>query len=290
MSRILIFIVILLFSGNIRAQVEVQADYNSIGDCLFSAYNNSGVPVYLQINFADLENTYFSEPLPYIKKLIPGFNNLFTLPRDPNADVPRFNYDIKMYRSDPMAKIDLDFPYLIPFEPGKRVKVFDVNEIDGFWGKNGLESWSATGFYANPGDKIFAARNGLVVEIAGVEKKGDPKTWYHAWNNALTLLQPDGTLICYHNISIQQGKLKIGDYVYAGQEIGRVTSGADNMKVLIFHDSMLSKTILFVIPQFLIDKTDISILNSSTEYVVVHPREIRALEMSKKEQRRFLGK
>jgi len=289
MKRLLIFIFVIFVINSVKAQVEVQADYNGVGDCIFSAYNNSAVPIYLQINFADLENTYFSEPLPYIKKLAPGFNSLFTLPRDPDADVPRFNYDIKMFRSDPAAKVDLDFPYLIPFEPGKKVRVFDVKEIDGFWGKDDLDSWTATGFYASFGDAVYATRNGIVVEIVGVERKGDPKSWYHAWNNSITLLQPDGTLICYHNVTVPQGKLKVGDAVYSGQEIARV-SKADCLEVLIFHDSLYSKDLLFVIPKFVIDGVTNGILNSSAEYYVLHPTEVRALEMSKKEQRRILGK
>ncbi|MCK3684900.1 M23 family metallopeptidase [Maribellus sp. YY47] len=289
MKRLLIFIFAVFVINNLKAQVEVQADYNAVGDCLFSAYNNSPVPVYLQINFADLENTYFSEPLPYVKKISTGFNSLFTLPRDPNAGVPRFNYDIKMFRSDPVARVDLDFPYLIPFELGKKVKVFDVKQIDGFWGKEGLDSWTATGFYASPGEIVCAARNGIIAEIAGAVKNGDPKSWYHTWNNSITLLQPDGTLICYHNVTVDQGKFKIGDPVYAGQEIARVTN-ADKVIVLIFHDSLYAKNLLFVIPKFVIDENTTGILNSSTEYFVVHPKEVRGREMNKKEQRRFLGK
>lgn len=290
MRRLLIFIAVLFSCHNLKAQVQVQADYNALGDCLFSAYNNATVPVYLQINFADLENTYFSEPLPYVKRLAPGFNNLFTLPRDPDADVPRFNYDIKTFRSDPMAQVDLDFPYLMPFAPGSKVTVFDVKEINGFWGKDGLDSWSATGFEAKPGDAVYAARTGIVVEIVGAERKGDPKSWYHAWNNSITLLQPDGTLICYRNVVASSEKLKVGDILYAGQEMGKVAGGADNIKLLIFHDSLHTRNLLFVIPQFVTDETGNGILNSSTTYTVAHPREIRALEMSKKEQRRILGK
>ncbi|MDX1284882.1 MAG: hypothetical protein R3182_07720, partial [Draconibacterium sp.] len=72
------YLLIILFSLHllsVNAQsVEVQADYNAIGDCIFSAYNNSGVPMYLHLNFGDLQNTSFSEPLPYVKRLTPGFN------------------------------------------------------------------------------------------------------------------------------------------------------------------------------------------------------------------------
>ena len=61
--------------------VEVRADYTGVGDVQFVAYNNTEAPLYLNIDFADLENTTFNEPLPYIKLLEPGFNNLFMLLR-----------------------------------------------------------------------------------------------------------------------------------------------------------------------------------------------------------------
>ena len=283
------FLMMSVFRGAAQS-VEVQYDYNATGDCIFGAYNNSKAPLFLHINFADLENTSFSEPLPYVKRLNPGFTNLFTLLRDPDGGVPRFNYEIKVYRSDPMARIDLEFPYLIPFEEGRRVKVFEVDEIDGFWGSEGLDSWSATGFYAQPGDKIFASRNGVVVELTGATRSGDPSGWYNTWINAITLLQPDGSLICYHNVVNSAKSMKVGDQVYAGQEIGQAAKGTDNVTVLIYHESMFTKYPLFVIPEFVVDEGEQHILSSTVTYNVVHPDEIRGLEMSKKERRQILGK
>src|SRR5680860_339296 len=126
--------------------VEVQANYNSIGDVNFIAYNNSKTPLFLNVDFADLENTMFNEPLPYVKLIEPGFNTLFTLERDLDAGVPRFNYQIKYFRSNPIAEVNLDFPYLIPFAPGIKLHSFDVKSIAGFWGAEEPESWTATGF------------------------------------------------------------------------------------------------------------------------------------------------
>ena len=279
------FFTVMLFQ--VFAQpVEVQYDYNAMGDCIFGAYNNSKAPLFLHINFADLENTTFGEPLPYVKRLSPGFTNLFTLLRDPDGGVPRFNYEIKVYRSDPMAKIDLEFPYLIPFEEGRKVQVFDVEEIDGFWGSEGLDSWSATGFYAIPGDKVFACRKAVVVEVMGARRTG----WYNTWNNVITLLHPDGSLICYRNVVDAEELLEVGDQVYAGQQIGQVANGVDNIKLLIYHESMFTEDPLFLIPEFVVSEQNQSILNSTSSYVVVHPYEIRGLEMSKKEQKKILGK
>ena len=191
-----LFLLTLLVKGAFAQLVSVQADYTSLGDCVFSATNNAKVPMYLHINFADIENTTFNEPLPYIKLLTPGYNNLFTLQRDPDADVPRFNYEIKSFRSNPAADVDLDFPYLIPLEEGRQVQVFDVKNIDGFWGTEGLESWHATGFVVTPGESVYASRNGIVAEVVGETRTGDSRLWYHTWKNSITLLQPAGTLMC----------------------------------------------------------------------------------------------
>lgn len=287
------FFLFVLFIGllfNSKAQsVEIQYDYNSMGDCIFGAYNNSPAPLFLQLNFADLENTTFPEPLPYVKQLEPGFTNLFTLLRDPDAGVPRFNYELKVFRSNPLAKIDLKFPYLIPFEPGKDVTIFDVEAIDGFWGSQGLDSWSATGFFAKAGDKVFAIRNGIVVEIAGQTRSGEPTNWYNTWTNALTVLQPDGSLLCYHNLQTDK-TLKVGEKIFAGQPIGKVVHGENSLTLLMYYESMFSKFPVFIIPQFVTGIESKGILISTTQYSVVHPPEIRGLEMSKKERRKILGK
>jgi len=286
----LIFLTVFLFSlTESHAQlVEVQANYNNVGDVDFVAYNNSPVPLYLNLDFADLENTVFREPLPYIQLLDPGFNTLFTLLREPDAGVPRFNYQLKIFRSDPMAMVELDFPYLIPLTEGREVEVFEVKSLDGFWGSEEPDSWNATGFVVQSGEPVFASRNGIVVEIVGAQRIGDPQTWYHTWTNSITVLQPDGTLICYHNVLNNNKKLKLGEKIYAGQQLGIVASGTTGLVLLIFQHSLNSVDLRFVIPQFVTGKEDAGILLPTQKYTVIHPTEIRGLEMTNREKRRHL--
>ncbi len=285
------FVVFLTFSKvSIAQSVDVQADYNSIGDCIFSGYNNTNVPVFLYLNFADLENTSFTEPLPYVKQLTPGYNQLFTLQRDLDADVPRFNYEVKSFRSNPMPDIDLKFPYLIPFQPGTKVHSFDVDEIKGFMGNTSIDSWTATGFSAKPGDAVYASRNGVVVEIVGEKRNENPETWYNAWTRCITLLQSDGTLVCYKNVINKNKKLKTGEQFYAGELLGEIAPGAKTLVMLIYHHSLHSSGLLFIIPEFVIDEKTNGIVNSATEYTVVHPVSVRGQEMTKKERKKVLGK
>ena len=288
--KFLFLIVFVLISGVSLAQyVEVQANYNAIGDCIFSANNNAKVPMYLHINFADLENTTFNEPLPYIKKLEPGFNDLFTLQRDLDADVPRFNYEIKTFRSNPTANVDLNFPYLIPFREGTTTKVFDVKSIDGFWGAENPDSWYATGFETNSAKDILASRNGIVAEIVGESRGGEARYWYHTWTNSITLFQADGTLVCYHNVRCNPNEIAVGQKVYAGQKIGEIADKTGKLIVLIFHDSLFNKEMSFVIPQFVVNADGkAEIVNSASQYQVFHPVSIQELEMTKREKRKYL--
>jgi len=67
MNKFIFFALFLFSTAMSHAQlVEVQANYNNVGDVDFVAYNNSPAPLYLNLDFADLENTVFREPLPYI--------------------------------------------------------------------------------------------------------------------------------------------------------------------------------------------------------------------------------
>lgn len=289
MNKLVYFLSFLFLLSESNAQlVEVQANYNGVGDVDFVAYNNTPAPLFLNVDFADLENTTFNEPLPFIKLLEPGFNTLFTLQRYPDADVPRFNYQIKSFKSDPMALADLNFPYLIPFSPGKEVSVYDVNELAGFWGSEEPDSWNATGFQAIPGEPVFASRTGIIVEVVGAQRTGEPQTWYHTWNNSITVLQPDGTLICYRNVVDNSKKLKVNEKIFAGQQLGVVAPGTTEVLVLIFQHSLNSTDLRFVIPEFVIGENETGILLSSQKYKIVHPIEIRGLEMSNREKRRNL--
>lgn len=289
MKKIFIFILLAfeLFFANAQP-VEVQANYTSIGDVEFVAYNNTPAPLFLNVNFADLQNTTFDEPLPYIKLLEPGFNTLFTLLRRPDGGVPRFNYQLKTFRSNPMALADLDFPYLIPLEPGEKATVFDVENIDGFWGSDEPESWNATGFDVKSGDPVFASRIGTIVEITGAVRDGEPANWYHTWTNSVTVLQPDGTLICYRNVIDPDEKLKVNEKIFAGEQIGVVPPDANELILLIFQHSLNSDELRFVIPQFVLSENEAGLLLSSPKTPVVHPAEIRGLEMSRRERRKIL--
>ncbi len=291
MRKAVFILLFILFFCSARSQlVEVQANYTSAGDVDFVAYNHSTAPLFLKVDFADLQNTTFNEPLPYVKRIEPGFNRLFTLLRDMDGGVPRFHYQTAYFRSDPLGIVDLEFPYLIPLAPGTTARLFDVKSIRGFWGSGEPESWVATGFRVEPGDPVYATRNGMVVEIAGQARTSDPQHWYHTWNNTVTLLQPDGTLICYRNVVDKKGTLKVGEKVFAGQVIGEVASNATRLILLVYQNSIETDELRFIIPQFVTGENQTGLLITARDYPVIHPEAVRGKEMTRRERRKILKK
>lgn len=289
MLKLFLLVVLIFFWVENNAQfVEVQYDYNNVGDCIFGAANNSKTPLYLNLIFTSLENTRFTENMPYVKKLEPGYNSLFTLLREPDLSPPFFIFEIKTFRSNPIPEINLDFPYLIPFAPGTIVKPVNVENINGFWGNDEPKSWKATGFEASPGDHVYAARQGLIVEIAGENRGRDPKTWYNTWTNAITLLQSDGTLITYKNVTDRNKNLKVNQIIQAGEILGEVAQNSSEIVLMVYHNLLNSSDLQFIIPVFVTAPGKTEILNPALNIEIVHPNEVRALEMTKKEQRKFL--
>jgi hypothetical protein len=286
----ILFILIFTFAvpGTKAQPIEVQYNYNNLGDCSFGASNNAKTPLFMHLYFTNLENTRFTEPLPYVKKLEPGYTGLFTLQREMDMDPPSFIFEIETFRSNPIPNINLDFPYLIPFEPGATIQPFDVKNIDGFWGNQNPEMWRASGFIANPGEKVYAARQGQIVEIVGETRNGDPKTWYHTWTNSITLLQPDGTLITYKNVVDKNSELELNQKIHAGEYLGEVANNSSELILLVYHNVIKSSELHFVIPVFVTAQGKTEILNSTLNIEVVHPTEIRILEMTKKEQKKLL--
>ena len=290
MCKIWFFLIfVFLFLKSNAQLVEIQYDYNNVGDYIFGANNYTKTPLFINLFFTNIEYTTFKEPLPYVKKVDPGFTGLFTLLRE-EEKAPQFIFDIKTFRSNPVARVNLDFPYLVPFAPGTMVKPVDIKNIAGFWGDESPKSWKATGFGAKPGDAVYAARQGQIVEITGENRSGDPKLWYHTWINSVTLLQPDGTLITYKNVIDKDNKLVLNQKIQPGDILGEVAPDSTELVLMIYHNTLKSDDLQFVIPLFVTSPGKTEIVNSALNIEVVHPVEIIGLEMTKKEQKNLQKK
>lgn len=299
--RQLFFCILLIFSNCLLAQeYEVEELFNqTIGpvefrtaymtdenSTIFSAYNKTKAPVYIHIHFDEVSRLSFHEEQPFVRRLEKGLNDLFTLEQSRERGIPRFPYSVTVYKSNPLADVDLAFPYLIPLRPGKEARVVDITSLKAFGTAKEPENYMVTGFDISAGDAVFAARTGVVVEIVGKKRTTKPARWYNTWTNCVTILQPNGTLICYKNCDAT--KLKIGQKIFAGQPIGEVVNETEPLIIVIYHDVLTEKFPRFIIPQFAISAGKVEVLNSSGAYTVIHPDEVKAMEMTRRERKKYI--
>jgi hypothetical protein len=83
-------------------------------------------------------------------------------------------------------------------------------------------------------------------------------------------------------------KLELNQIVHAGQVLGEVAPGSTEIVLMIYHNTLNSPDLQFIIPLFVTAPGKTEILNSALNIEVVHPNEVRGLEMTKKEQRNLL--
>ena len=102
-------------------------------------------------------------------------------------------------------------------------------------------------------------------------------------------MQPDGTLICYKNVIDPEGKLELNQKIYAGDVLGKIAPGATQLILLIYQNTLGSDDLVFIIPQFQTTKDKTELVNPAMDIKVVHPAEVRGLEMTKKERKKILG-
>ncbi len=128
----------------------------------------------------------------------------------------KFGYESSFNHGDHhLNKYDKDFKYYLPFEKGAT-----------FWlsqGYNGAISHKneyALDFKMPIGTKIYAARDGVVVDVEESFSKSctDPGCAKH--NNFILIYHNDGTFAEYTHIKKDGAKVKIGDQIKMGQFIG----------------------------------------------------------------------
>ncbi len=102
------------------------------------------------------------------------------------------------------------------------------------------------------------------------------------------MLQPDGTLITYKNVVDRNQKLSVNQIIRAGEMLGEVATNSSEIIIMVYYNTLNSPDLVFIIPQFVTEPGKTEIVNSAQNIEVVHPLQVRGLEMTKKEQKKFL--
>lgn len=128
-------------------------------------------------------------------------------------------YDLKVYYGDRRkAKHDSAYLYTLPFEKGKKYEI-----EQSFFGRSthkGASSQYAIDFGLKTGEKVYAAREGVVVYAIDEFTEGGKRRELTNKANKIVVLHSDGTFGAYAHLMHKGTLVKKGDQVTKGQHIG----------------------------------------------------------------------
>ena len=289
-----LFFSIILFSISSKAQEDVvlKHDYDAVGNAHIRAYNYTGVPIYIALDFTLIENTSLNEDLPIIKRVEPMISEFQELMSDSNMLKPVINYVFSWYRAHPSPKIDKGFPYLLPIARNKKTSVFHVSNLSGFNGSEISGKWYSLSFTVEGSNTIHAVRKGQVVKVVSnvTEAEIDGSNYTHV-NNFLHVLHEDGTIAEYTNFAVNGIDKAIGNIVYPGEILGKVNPSIQPtpyVGLTIFHSKLNSKDWKTIIPGFYTLSEGSAKILAPESYTSEYSNKIIGFEMTRKEKKKFL--
>ena len=111
---------------------------------------------------------------------------------------------------------DTSYVYWLPFEPGKKYFL-----VQGWESKHSHKDELSLDFKMKSGTKIFAAREGIVVEVKIDSDRGGAKDEYLDEGNHIIIQHSDSSYAGYWHLETNGSLVKVGDPVQKGQFIGR---------------------------------------------------------------------
>jgi murein DD-endopeptidase MepM/ murein hydrolase activator NlpD len=209
--------------GRAEAQedlVRVWGERNDKDGYDFYAESNHIVETYLTVDFKRIVNLSSQVEFPYHTMLDAGVEKeyLFTLElKDPSK---RRGYSISysFARGDPStAEHDDSYRYLFPFEHGTKHRVTQGYEGEfTHFGENKF----AIDFDLDIGTPVYAARDGLVVEVKEDSRVGGRSARYGDEGNYILVAHEDGSFAHYVHLEPGGSIVEPGDRVEAGEHIG----------------------------------------------------------------------
>lgn len=114
-----------------------------------------------------------------------------------------------------VKKYDSDYIYDLPFEKGKTQLIFQ-----GYNGKFSHQNENSLDFNLKVGEKVMAARDGIVVQVVDSFNQSCPTISCAKYNNKILIMHSDGTFADYAHLKYQGTVVKKGEIVTKGQLIG----------------------------------------------------------------------
>lgn len=222
----LVFLPLLLWISRTSCIAETRTDCLKDRMCIRSEQGDEDI-VFLIRNFKSYDQTLTFD-FPLLENLSTQSRFPITLVCPARSETPiarlshgkgaAFNYSYEYWisRGSKNAKHDDSYIYSLPFGPGESFEV-----VQGFNGSfsHGKENAYAVDFGLPIGTKVFAAREGKVVDVYDESDLSGYSEEYVEHGNYLIVEHPDKTLGEYWHLKKSGSLVKIGDTVHAGSPI-----------------------------------------------------------------------
>ena len=215
------FIVLLLgstvgFTVYQPSPIDVFHREADLGRYEYYALNTQPCPYQVYVEFEVLENLEASSEVPFFKVIYPDPEPQLLFQLDPIRKMgTRFSSQYSLAKGDPEAEVQLDFPYWLPYEPGKSAKL-----LQGYNGNYSHQGSYSLDFELSKGCEVFASRAGTVLEMKEDSNQGGPDSSFKALGNFVTIYHDDGSFADYYHLQHNGVVVAPGDQVAAGQLLG----------------------------------------------------------------------
>lgn len=120
-----------------------------------------------------------------------------------------------IYVGDVRSEHDKNYLYDLPFESGQSYIV-----SQGYNGRFSHQGENAIDFGLDVGEKVYAARGGIVYKVTDEHSKSCKRSSCQQFNNYITIYHSDGTFSEYSHLKKDGALVEAGDVVEQGDFIG----------------------------------------------------------------------
>lgn len=207
--------------------IKISSKKDSNGNIVFYAQNNSPRNYHIVITMTMLSSLRCDCRLPYEGNVGLGKTRLFKLIPDGLKDQANFDYRWSFYKGFANPDLNEKVNYLIPAASGSSVKTLGLKNIKETYGdEKASEDFYALGFKMNEGDKVFASRRGIVVEVKNGSENANGNLSYSRNSSSILIRHRDQSLARYSVLKNNSFLVEAGDEVEAGDPIA--VAGGDN--------------------------------------------------------------
>ena len=196
--RFLVFLFVLI-QLQLEAQDPVNVYTEQVGSTVFiCADNDKVIPMTVMI---DMKLKGMASDLEGDKGLlvIPPNARKYVLSEvkpKPNVRSIGFSMESQVYFGDFTKEVTDNYAYELPFEKGREVEIYQ-----GYNGKFSHKGENAIDFGLDIGDKVYAARGGVVYDVVESNTKSCKRESCGKYNNFISIYHEDGTSAEYVHLN-----------------------------------------------------------------------------------------